>query len=45
MIECPRCGSMQIEQTMHKGYNYLECVNCGALMDYDGKLTKEGDSE
>ena len=36
---------MQIEQTMHRGYNYLECVNCGALMDYDGKLIKECDSE
>ena len=44
MIECPKCGSLQIEQTMHRGYNYLVCINCYTLMDYDGKL-EEGDSE
>lgn len=39
-IECPKCKSMQIEQTMHRGYNYLYCENCGSLLDYDGNIVE-----
>lgn len=41
MIECPKCKSMQISETMRGGYNYLYCENCRSLLDYEGNVVNK----